>query len=391
MNPFVALLFILLFLLIGELVSTKTKAFVPSMFISAVLFLISFWFFLPHDVLEVVGISKNFINIAIMMLIVHMGTLMSIREILRQWKTIIITVAGVIGICVFLLTIGTLFFGWDTAVVATPPLTGGMVAALMMQEAAAAKGLEHLAVLAIFIYVVQGFAGYPLTAIVLKREGKRLLSKYRAGERPNIHQAGSEKKAGKFRILPSFGKKYETPLMMLFKVVLIAWLGVLFTDLINGVISQFVICLLFGVIAAEIGFIERKPLEKANSFGFIIAILLAYIFTTLANATPVMLMGILLSLAGFVIIGLFGLALFSIFVGRLFGYSKDMAFAIALNAFYGFPANYILTEEAIKGITQDEEEQQYLTQKMLPEMLVGGFTSVTIVSTIIAGLLIHFL
>ena len=29
---------------------------------------------------------------------------------------------------------------------------------------------------------MQGFAGYPLTSIVLKKEGKRLLEKYRNGE-----------------------------------------------------------------------------------------------------------------------------------------------------------------------------------------------------------------
>ena len=42
--------------------------------------------------------------------------------------------------------------------------------------------LQHLAVFAIVIYVMQGFAGYPLTSIVLKKEGKMLLEKYRKGE-----------------------------------------------------------------------------------------------------------------------------------------------------------------------------------------------------------------
>lgn len=32
------------------------------------------------------------------------------------------------------------------------------------------------------IYVMQGFAGYPLTAIMLQREGKTLLARYRSGE-----------------------------------------------------------------------------------------------------------------------------------------------------------------------------------------------------------------
>jgi len=63
--------------------------------------------------------------------------------------------------------------------VATLPLAGGIVAAIMMNEAATAKGLTNLAVLAIVMYVMQGFVGYPLTVLALKKEGIRLLNIYR--------------------------------------------------------------------------------------------------------------------------------------------------------------------------------------------------------------------
>ena len=39
-----------------------------------------------------------------------------------------------------------------------------------MSEAAQSAGLASLSVLAILIYVIQGFAGYPLTSIVLKKK-----------------------------------------------------------------------------------------------------------------------------------------------------------------------------------------------------------------------------
>ena len=55
---------------------------------------------------------------------------------------------------------------------AIPPLVGGVVSALIMSEGAANAGLTTLSVFAIVIYVMQGFAGYPLTSIVLKKEGK---------------------------------------------------------------------------------------------------------------------------------------------------------------------------------------------------------------------------
>ena len=67
---------------------------------------------------------------------------------------------------------GSLLIRFETVIVAIPPLVGGVVSALIMSEGAANAGLATLSVFAIVIYVMQGFAGYPLTSIVLKKEGK---------------------------------------------------------------------------------------------------------------------------------------------------------------------------------------------------------------------------
>lgn len=63
-----------------------------------------------------------------------------------------------------------------------------------------------------------------------------------------------------------------------------------------------------------------------------------------------------------------------------------MAIAISLNALYGFPVNYTLTNDAAMALGKTGEEVDFLTGEMLPKMLIGGFASVTIVSVIIAGI-----
>ena len=68
-----------------------------------------------------------------------------------------------------------------------------------------------------------------------------------------------------------------------------------------------------------------------------------------------------------------------------------MAFAVSLTALYGFPADYIITNEVINSLTNDEKEKEVLTSHMLPPMLVGGFITVTIVSVILAGIFVSFL
>lgn len=395
MDIIMAFSVVLIILYVGDVVSTRTKAFVPSVFMSALLFLIGFWTILPKDLIDLASMGNPFATLCMYLLITHMGTMMSIRELAAQWRTVAIALMGLVGMCLGTLIIGRMLFGWETVVVATPPLTGGIVAALMMQEAAASKGFTELAVLAIVMYVMQGFAGYPLTAIALRKEGTRLLEQFRSGEvefTANAQdQSTAEPQKSSFRLIPPVPEKYRTTYYYLATLGITALAGVRFAAATNEVVSRFVICLIFGAISAEIGFVERRPLNLSGSFGFLMTVLMSFVFAGLANATPEMLLRLVGPLVGIIIIGVTGLAIFSMVIGKLLGYTKEMAFAVALTALYGFPPNYILTDEAAKALAETPEEKEYLMSEMLPKMLVGGFTTVTIASVIIAGIFVNFL
>lgn len=397
MSIIAAFCVVLIILTVGDLVSAKTKAFVPSVFISAILFLVGFWTILPKDIIDISSLGMPFALLAMYLLITHMGTMMSISELVGQWKTIVIALMGIVGMCIATMTIGAMLFGWEAVVAATPPLTGGIVAAIVMSDAAAAKGLQDIAVLAILMYVMQGFAGYPITAYCLRKEGKRLLTLFRKGEM-KLEKGSSNEEAiaieatkNKFRIFPPLPEKYQTTYMYLAKLGLVAWGAVVFASVTHEVVSKYVICLIFGVIASEIGFLERKPLNLSGSFGWLMTSLMAYIFAQLSKATPEMLSKIVIPLVGIIIIGVSGMGIFSIIASKKLGYSKEMAFAVACTALYGFPPNYILTDEASKALAENAEEKEFLMAQMLPKMLVGGFTTVTIVSVIVAGIFIRMM
>lgn len=389
---------------IGDVISAKTKAFVPSVFVAALLFLFGFWTFFPADIVTLAGLGGPITTLSMLLLITHMGTMMSVRELAGEWKTISIAMIGIVGIALGTMTLGTLLFGWDAVVIATPPLTGGIVAALVMSEGAAAKGLTELSVLAILMYVAQGFAGYPITALMLKKEGNRLLKILRSGEAHEWNAkkaiAGGTGAGGvavaveaksKFRIFPKVSDKYNTTYVIFLRLGLVAWAAQAFAAALNGVISQWVVCLFFGVIAAEIGFVDRKPLNLSSSFGFFITALMAFVFAGLARATPEMVGRMAVPLLGIIVLGVTGMGILSILLGKFLGYTKEMSFAIALTALYGFPPTYILPDEASKALAENKEEYDYLMDCMLPKMLVGGFTTVTIASVIIAGIFIKLL
>ena len=391
MTGMLALVIVLIAMSLGDIISIKTKALVPSVFITALIFLFGFWWIFPKDVISKATLGMPVAGLAMYLLVTHMGTLMNVRELASQWRTVVISIAGILGIMALLLTVGLIFLDKQTAIAGGPPLSGGIVAAIIIKEAATSLGNDKLAILAILIYVVQGFVGYPLTSILLRKEGNRLIKIFRNGKE-NISEKKLNNELEEKTLIPKLPEKYNTVYIILLKLAFVSYLADCFTKFINNsifkssVLSPFVTCLVFGVIAAEIGLVDRQSLNKANSFGWMITVLMAFIYEGLNKATPEMLMEVVLPLIEIIIIGVSGLLVFAFIIGKILKESPYMSLCIALNALYGFPPNYILTNEVIKSLTDDSKEVKYLTDKMLPKMLIGGFTSVTIASVLIAGI-----
>lgn len=383
-----ALLTLILF--VGDVAATRTRSRLPSIFVCAVLFLVGYWTFFPDDIVQIAGFGTPVVYLSMYLLITNMGTLLSVGELKRQWRTVVIALLGISGIAAMLFTVGRLFLDFETLVVVTPPLTGGVVSSLIMSEAAANAGFESLAVLAILIYVMQGFIGYPLTSWMLQREGRRVLGLYRSGQwsgAAKVAQSEPQKAAAPalFAKLPA---EYNTIYFKLFRLGLVAFLAWGAAQLVKPYfeISPFVLCLVAGVIASSIGFLERQPLQLANSFGFVIMVLMLFILGGLNRATPEMLLDLAGPMFGAIIIGVAGMYVFSFIAGKLLGSTPAMAFACSLTALYGFPADYVITNEVVNALSDKDDEREVLSAHMLPPMLVAGFVTVTIVSVLLAGI-----
>lgn len=402
MPQMMALVLLLIILYLGDIVSTRTKAWVPSMFVCAVLILLGYWSFFPKDIVARAGIPDVVAIMFMYLLIVNMGTLLSVKELLRQWKTILISMSGIVGIIIVAIIIGYLFFDYNTVIVAIPPLVGGIVSAIIMADGAKTAGLDSLAVFAILIYVMQGFVGYPLTSIMLKREGRKVLQKYRAGTWSSVDDTKGQLDSKEDittdvnpmpRLFAKVPVSYNSTYFIFLRIAIVGFLAYFCSEVLKPVVSvsPFVLCLLFGVIASSLGFLERHPLKKAGGFGLAVMGLMLFIFNTLSRATPQMLVGLITPLVVFILTAVVGMFIFSVIVGWVLKVSKEMAFSIALTALYGFPADYIITTEVINNLTNDQTEKDMLTSHMLPPMLIGGFISVTIVSVVLAGIMVNMI
>ncbi|MGI6582632.1 MAG: hypothetical protein ACOX3O_01805 [bacterium] len=107
MSNIVAFLILAIVYYIGEFIGTKSKAWIPSVFVIAALFLVGYWTFFPKDIVELAGMGPPLGGILVIMLcITHMGTIISIKQLMQQWKVILIALAGLLRYGCLLLVFG---------------------------------------------------------------------------------------------------------------------------------------------------------------------------------------------------------------------------------------------------------------------------------------------
>ena len=380
--------------LIGEIVSNLTKAWIPSVFVTAAVLLIGYWCGLPKEVITDSRLLPFGSSIGMYLLLVHMGSVISLKQLAEQWKTIVVCLAGLAGMCALSLLVLPGIIGREFVIAGLPPLTGGIIAAVTMQEAAAAAGLQEAALFAIVMYCMQGFAGYPLTALCLQLEGKKLLRERGENAGAQVGEvdadSGNFKQETKKKLVPPMPAKWNSTVMILLKLGLLAWiasqLGAHVRFPVIGTISGGVWALLVGIAATTVGLLDEGALNKANAYGIVMFALMMYVFDGLKDCTPEMLGGIIGPMVLLIVVGVAGMAVLCFIVSKVLKMDFCLAFATALTALYGFPPNAVITENVCTALAKTPEEKDYLMSKMFPAMIVGGFVTVTITSVILAGI-----
>lgn len=393
-NAFLAVVIVCVCYVIGEWVSDISKAWVPSVLVTAILFLIGYWTVFPKTLNDDTGLAAFASTIGVLMFITHIGTVISLKQLIEQWKTVVICLVGLVGMVVLCWFICPLIIDKTLVIAGLPPLTGGIVAALTMQNAATAAGLKEAAVFAIAMYSVQGLAGYPITALCLHAEGKRLIKEWRSGEL-NLTEAEIAKMktiglstigddSDVKKLLPPIPDKYNTPVLIIGKVALSVWISSLVGQLIPQ-IPTIVWCLIISVILTRIGFLDTSSLSRANTYTIFMFAAMLSVFSGLKDCTPHMLKTLIGPMLLMIIIGVIGMAIAAFVIAKIFKMSFPLALANGLTALYGFPCDAIITESTCNSLTEDPDERGYLMSKMFPSMVVGGFVTVTITSVIFAG------
>src|SRR5690625_974818 len=125
---------VLAFIAFGELISIWSKARIPSLLVAMLsIFVFAKIGIVPETVIDDSMLVQIY-TILVAPLLFHMGTLIPLRVMLKQWRSVIIATSGMLVAVLLILAVVAPLFGFETFVAGSGPLAGGIVATSLTTE-----------------------------------------------------------------------------------------------------------------------------------------------------------------------------------------------------------------------------------------------------------------
>ncbi len=382
---------VLALFVIGDWLGIWTKAKLSSIFVVLISFLLLFLFkVVPADIIDQAGLTAA-ASWATPMLVFHMGTMINLRQLMDEWRTVVTSVIGMVAAIAGILLVIPLI-GRDAALVSIPVINGALVATNIMTEAANAKGLELAAMLPAVVFAVQKFVGTPIVSRCGLIEARNLLADYREKKAQGITLSAAPQattETNKVKFCEKHDRFYTANTCIFITVLgglISAWLGTVTP------INYSIIALVLSVLLCELGLIPPKVLDKGKTSGFITMVVFAAIIPALAKIS----MENIATLAFYVVVIFAATIIASLIIvcvlpcWKVMG-SRSLAFGIAMCQMLGFPSTFLISNEVALALSDTEEEKEYVLAKIMPRFVVAGLASVTTLSIIVAGIFANIL
>ena len=385
---FSSFMIVLIVFALGDIVGKITKGKLSGMMVVMLLFLVGFLTKLfPADIIDQGGLTA-LSKLAIAMVLFNMGTTLNVKQLIEEWRTVLMAALCMLASCVVMLLVSPII-GFDTVLVGMPVINGAAMATSLMASAAAEKGLATAAALCAVIYSVQKFVGAPIASAMGIRYGKKLLKAYRENPAQFKKQETGNGASAKVSFADKHKEWYSANVMMAL-VAAGSWVAHILGDLTP--INYSIWALLLGVACAASGLVPTKPLQKSNSYGLMMVAVFGSIIPSLAKVSlsdlgTMAFQTIVLFVAALIGVALVGWVLPT---WKLVG-DKDLAVGIGVEQFLGFPSNVVICREVGDAVGETPEEKAFIEDTLNVPYVVGGITVITVLSTMLAEFVINML
>jgi hypothetical protein len=382
------------FFAIGDILAVATKARLSSVFIALMLFLVCFLTgAIPLDIIEKARLTQ-LASWASVFVVFHMGTTINMSELLREWKTVAMSIFAMIVAVVSIFAVVPLI-GKEAAIVSIPVVNGGLIATQIMVEGATKNGMALAAALGTIVYAIQKFVGTPPASFFGRREAEILLVDFRKKKAEGLPVGGvvkeEKKEETKKTLYGVLGlDKYYTHFTCLGVTAFFGWLA--FWLQAQTKVNYSIWALLLGAIASQVSIVPAKILDKGRAIGLLNMAVFASIIPSLgqikiADLTTLAFQTIAVFAA--VLIGTF-IFIYMLPTWKFIG-SRNLSVGIAMAQLLGFPATYLIANEIATAVAQNEEEREAVLKRIMPAYVVAGLASVTTLSIVVAGMFVEWL
>jgi hypothetical protein len=389
-SPLFAFMVFVVIFAVGDMVSNLTKGIISTIVIGCLLYLFGFWTgLIPQtigktglDAIQITHLYQVMTSFGIALMITNLGTMINLDDFIKEWKTVLVALFGLVGLVLVSFTLSTWCFGRWYALSAAAPLAGGIIAGIITNQAAVAAGHPEIGGFALLMVGFQFFIGMPISAWLLRKESNRLL---KAGVLPPLPAEGVDTaKKINIRLIPPLPKKMQSSTIILARLAIVAYLCEPLARATHAPAA--VLYLVMGVLFTEIGFLDKQSLTKSGAMGLLMLGTIAILPNGVKTITPTAFAQMVLPIFGTLFFAVIFIGLFAFLLGKLLGYNYAIAIPIGLTALVAYPGTQIISEEVVRGLDASETDKKRVLNYILPKMLVGGFTTVTIASVILAGI-----
>ena len=384
LTPFGALFIILLVFAFGDFIGVITKARVSSMFVIMATFLVLFMTqAIPADICTTANLTYV-TKIGLQFLLVDMGSSVGLAELKKEWRTVVTaTIALLLAVvgCALAMPI----IGREASLVSMPVIAGGVVAANTMVTAAEGIGLPTCAALATFIYATQKLVATLPASNGGIQYAHQLVEEYRKQD----HSADTVKsETGETKLL--FWQKHKqfySNFVCLAIAATIAFVAYLLGEATNGWIGQSLWSMILGIVARNLGLVPGHFLrDTSRSTGFFNFLTMVTMIPSLAKINLAQ-----IPVIGFNALMIFIFAMVVLVVAFRFTPlwkvcgSKSLALGIAMCQMIGYPGTQLIADEIANAVGATDAERDYISEKLGTAYVIAGFTTVTLLSVVLAN------
>ena len=149
---------------VGTIISHVTKGTIGSALFATFAMLFAYNLnILPKDVVPAADLAGMYALLNLTILI-HVGSSFDVKKLKNDWRLVVSVLAGIVGMAITIVGIGSVLFGQELSVMSFPTLVGGAIATNLMTQTATEKGLMELAAIVVLVNSVQSWVGMPLNS-----------------------------------------------------------------------------------------------------------------------------------------------------------------------------------------------------------------------------------